>query len=628
MTETPVPHHVIVRLRAVGGFLSGLNLELADGLNCFIGGRGAGKTTALEFIRFGLGVMPDQRANPQRYRALEALMKANLGSGRVQVDLRTKDGLHYRAERGDGEGVAVTNEQGTAVPVFLDRDQIFSADVFSQNEIEEMAASPVAQLTLLDRFKESQSAAISQESEVVLRDIKQANERLRRLDEEIADLLGKSSEIGALAERLKGLAAPPGPDAARLNDAHEKKSVRAKEDRIPTAARAALDRLERGLEQTEATFRTSADALFADSAGPTANAVAIERIRGGMTSVLNAVEASVAMSIAEIRRAGQTIGVAEADLAAAHVQQDADYRALVEQTAEESGRVAERLNLQAALAAAEEADRDRSAKARLREEILLARQTRLQRLSELRDSRFLLRKNVAARLTADLPFLRVTVEQSAGLDRYKEALTSLLRGVGLKQGPAADKLIERFLPSELAEAVTKRDLDRIMRETGFDRERAIKVADALMHEGAHYEIQCIDLDDVPSIELKDGDQYKVSSRLSTGQRCTTILPILLLQNARPLLIDQPEDNLDNAFIYESVVTALRAVKTSRQVIFVTHNPNIPVLGEADRVFVFASDGEHAGVVQAGSVDDCKDHIERVLEGGREAFMKRRARYGH
>jgi hypothetical protein len=70
------------------------------------------------------------------------------------------------------------------------------------------------------------------------------------------------------------------------------------------------------------------------------------------------------------------------------------------------------------------------------------------------------------------------------------------------------------------------------------------------------------------------------------------------------------------------------VKGGRQVIFVTHNPNIPVLGEAERVFVFNSDGQHATLRKVGTVDDCKDHIERILEGGREAFLQRKTRYGH
>jgi energy-coupling factor transporter ATP-binding protein EcfA2 len=168
----------------------------------------------------------------------------------------------------------------------------------------------------------------------------------------------------------------------------------------------------------------------------------------------------------------------------------------------------------------------------------------------------------------------------------------------------------------------------LAQRTGFDEERARKVVDALKSSGTYYTIETADLDDRPCIELLDGGTFKESTQLSTGQRCTTILPILLTQSERPLLIDQPEDNLDNAFVYDTIVTALRAVKGSRQVIFVTHNPNIPVLGEAERVFVFSSDGQHAILKQVGTVDECKDQIERILEGGREAFLQRKARYGH
>jgi hypothetical protein len=84
--------------------------------------------------------MPDPKTNGQRHKAIDALVKANLGSGRLTIELRTKTDLRYTAGRAANETVQVLNEAGTAVPVSLDRDQIFSADVFSQNEIEEIAS--------------------------------------------------------------------------------------------------------------------------------------------------------------------------------------------------------------------------------------------------------------------------------------------------------------------------------------------------------------------------------------------------------------------------------------------------------------------------------------------------------
>src|ERR1700741_3600610 len=96
-TAKPVAHHVVLRLRVTGGFLAGVQMEFADWLNCLIGGRGAGKTTALEFLRFALGLMPDPRTSPQRHRAIDTLVKANLGGGRLRTELRTKTGMRYTA---------------------------------------------------------------------------------------------------------------------------------------------------------------------------------------------------------------------------------------------------------------------------------------------------------------------------------------------------------------------------------------------------------------------------------------------------------------------------------------------------------------------------------------------------
>ena len=141
-TKNPSAHHLLLSLSVTGGFLAGAQLEFADGLNCLIGGRGTGKTTVLEFLRFGLGLMPDLKINPQRHRAIDALVKANLGNGRLTIELRTKMDMRYTAACSAHETIQVLNEVGTAVPISLDRDQIFGADVFSQNQIEEIASSP------------------------------------------------------------------------------------------------------------------------------------------------------------------------------------------------------------------------------------------------------------------------------------------------------------------------------------------------------------------------------------------------------------------------------------------------------------------------------------------------------
>jgi len=103
-----------------------------------------------------------------------------------------------------------------------------------------------------------------------------------------------------------------------------------------------------------------------------------------------------------------------------------------------------------------------------------------------------------------------------------------------------------------------------------------------------------------------------------------MLPILLSRPSDFISLDQPEDHLDNAFIVETLVHAIRNRREDTQLIVATHNPNVPVLGEADRVIVMGSDGRRGFVRHAGTLDDPEivDSITSVMEGGREAFGRR------
>lgn len=628
MTQSQPGHHVVLNLHVTGGFLSGAQLEFADGLNCLIGGRGAGKTTALEFLRFGLGLMPDPRTSPQRHRAIDALVKANLGNGRLKIELRTKTDMRYTAGRSAHESVQVLNEVGTAVPISLDRDQIFSADVFSQNEIEEIASSPAAQLELLDRFQEHKTVAIDRELELLERQLDQSSADLRRMDEDVDDARVRASELPVLQEKLKGLAEAAGPDSNRINAAHAAKSQRAREERVPELILAALQKVVRELTSSESAFQASVEAQLDIQIRQGANRELFQALHEDLEDFARHLSEAVQSVEKKSQSVQERVKTHASALAERHAVQEAEYRTIVAASEEQGERAAERLALQTALANAQSATNEQLAKEQQRQGMTKLRAELLKRASELRDQRFVLRKQIADHLSNQFPSIRVTVTQASDLDEYQERVTEALKGSGVKQGAAAERLCQVLLPGELAEIVAKNDLNILMQRSGFDEERSKKILSGLRSGGAHYAIETVALDDRPCIELLDGDTFKESTHLSTGQRCTTILPILLTQSERPLLIDQPEDNLDNAFVYETIVRALHTIKGSRQVIFVTHNPNIPVLGEAERVFVFSSDGQHATLKQVGTVDECREQIEKILEGGREAFLLRKARYGH
>jgi len=117
--------------------------------------------------------------------------------------------------------------------------------------------------------------------------------------------------------------------------------------------------------------------------------------------------------------------------------------------------------------------------------------------------------------------------------------------------------------------------------------------------------------------------------LSDGQRATAMLLLLLVQADRLLLVDQPEDDLDNRFIYEDIVRILRKQKGKRQLLAATHNPNIPVLGHAELIVALDAANEQAFISTQGAIDqkDIQEFVRNVMEGGEDAFRKRAQKYG-
>ena len=150
-----------------------------------------------------------------------------------------------------------------------------------------------------------------------------------------------------------------------------------------------------------------------------------------------------------------------------------------------------------------------------------------------------------------------------------------------------------------------------------------------------YELESIDLQEHIEIELNISqshvENYRSLDKLSTGRQCTAILHLLMLDNQGPLIMDQPEDNLDNAFIAERTVQELRLAKKERQFLVATHNANIPVFGDGEWIGVctVSENFAHMPKGKQGSIDIpyIRDKTAGILEGGKEAFTQRSKKYG-
>jgi len=127
----------------------------------------------------------------------------------------------------------------------------------------------------------------------------------------------------------------------------------------------------------------------------------------------------------------------------------------------------------------------------------------------------------------------------------------------------------------------------------------------------------------------NGRDWAAISQGSQGQRSAALLAFLLAFGDEPLVLDQPEDDLDNHLIYDLIVRQIRANKLRRQLIIVTHNPNVVVNGDAEMVHAFDFRGGQCRVVERGALQELtvREEVCRVMEGGHEAFARRWARLG-
>jgi energy-coupling factor transporter ATP-binding protein EcfA2 len=123
-------------------------------------------------------------------------------------------------------------------------------------------------------------------------------------------------------------------------------------------------------------------------------------------------------------------------------------------------------------------------------------------------------------------------------------------------------------------------------------------------------------------------QFKSLSVASAGQKTTAILTFILSFGKVPLILDQPEDDLDNRLVYDLVVDRLKKAKDKRQIIVVTHNANIPVNGDAEYIISMSSDTNMLTVLHTGTVEQpvIKKEICDVMEGSEQAFQMRSMRY--
>lgn len=167
---------------------------------------------------------------------------------------------------------------------------------------------------------------------------------------------------------------------------------------------------------------------------------------------------------------------------------------------------------------------------------------------------------------------------------------------------------------------------------GFGAKERLALA-RQMQPAAWLDLLLFDLKDLPVFRYQvRPDDFIPFENASPGQQATALLSILLLQEGPPLIIDQPEDDL-NMKIINDIVETLWQAKTHRQVVFASHNANLVVNGDAEYIICCdyrTTATESGGQIKCtGAIDvpEINREIAEVMEGGVEAFKLRYQKYG-
>lgn len=616
----------IPRVRGVqinGGFLDGTTLHFSDNLNCFIGGRGTGKSTAIRSVAYGLGVRDD-------------LESQDNCPDSVVVYGEDANGVLYRYERINGQSPTVQAKEDQSisnVPV-----DSFRIEFYAQGDLGAVSKDPLRNPQLLQEFLDRHIVLddLCAEEAAILEELEQNSALLSPLEATAAQLKAKETSLSQVNSKLTIA------ETGRVKEIAGDQTKLAAEKNLGAALREIELFYRRGISLKN--FYRSLDAIAVDAGDLTGKPETTTLLSNARTILANATKflADQEKSItARLTQIANDLGGTLRDLASAHqkIDDELNQRIVALQKKGLAGTIKElqdligqrtRLSTEVARIRGQSAElqqlRDK------REELLASLATVRSQKAERR-KRQLAAINKNLRQTIDDYLVNLYYESSGVVDAFKHCVILVMQGSYLQED-----LIDRFClnctPQDLASLIRAQDIQAIAKIGNIGAQWAPPIAERFRVLTNLHALEVIDKPPRPVIKvLTKGSPPKQIpvNQLSDGQKHTILLTIAMLAESKlPLIMDQPEDDLDNAFIFKSVVSTLRAIKERRQVILVTHNANIAVLGDSELIFPMKRASDTGAVFDRGAIDhpDTREAVQHVLEGGEIAFKRRMAIYGH
>lgn len=626
---TPEAHSELVEMSCEGGFLRDVSVRFNANLNVILGGRGAGKSTVIESLRYALDLSP---LGEDALATHTGIVKDVLRNGtKISLVVRSHrpSPREYRIERTvPNPPVVYDVKTGNVLNVRV-ADVFPDVEVYGQHEISELAKSPAKRTQLLERFAVNDGTVAKRKRELH-RDLEISRGRINEVHKELGQIDEQLAALPGLQETLKRYQ-----DSGLEHDLRER-SLLVREEQI-------LDTIPERLEPFRSALHELRQELPIDRVFLSPKA--LEELPGkeilvGADEVLEHLSSDVQKAAEALDRAlvkaDQGLEAVHDRFAVrkAHVQSGYERKLRELQKAHIDGE--EFIQLRRRIEALRPLKDRQGTLLRDEEEF---RNHRLRLLAEWEDTKtedFRALERAAKKVSKQLQGrVRVRVEFGANPEGLFKLLRQTLRG-RLFETLEALRLADNLAPRTFAQAC-RDGADALVENFDIHPKQAERLAQTT--EEILMRIEELDFPSKTEIELNvamagEPEIWQPLSRLSTGQRATAVLLLLLLESDAPLVVDQPEDDLDNRFITEGVVPRMRDQKRKRQFLFSTHNANIPVLGDAELIVGLSASGEIEGSAKIdpkhlGSIDSdsVRRLVEELLEGGEDAFERRRRKYG-
>ncbi|MDE3257665.1 MAG: AAA family ATPase [Gemmatimonadota bacterium] len=625
----PEEHMELVSVGWEGGFLDGVSIRLNPNLNVLIGGRGTGKSTIVESIRSVLGLVP---VGEEARQAHEGIVRHVLRNGtKISLTVRVRrPGIReYRIERTIPNPPLVREVSGEVLHL-TPTEVLPRIEAYGQHEISELARSPDKLTRLLDRFVE-RDESLSRRKASLLSELAKNRRALCDTCNEVESAEERLDALPGLKETLERF------QEVGLEERLREQSLLVREERllgsIPQRIapfREALDLLRNELPIDLAFLSERAlaelpgrDILTRSNQVLTDLGDEIDRIVGDLTQVLERANSGI-----------DQVGIAW-DVRRQEVQ--TEYEKILRELQKSRVDGEEFIRLRRQIEELRPVQERLVLLQRLQREHSDQRRTLLAEWEDIKAAEFRTFDQAARKVSKKL-YNRVQVEVTAAGDR--EPLFKILREeIGGRMSEAVESL-KKSPELSLTQFVDacRSGAEALRNAYGITPGQAQRLAAGKPE--VFMRIEELELAPTTAIRLNTAPAgqppaWQSLEDLSTGQKATAVLLLLLLESGAPLIVDQPEDDLDNRFITEGVVPRMRDEKQRRQFIFSTHNANIPVLGDAELILGLSAAGEakegraRVASEHVGSIDSrtVRELVEEILEGGREAFETRRRKYG-